>query len=310
MYRSIMVPLDGSRFGEEAVAVAVGLALKGAETLHLVTVLDTTGPDVVGWKREANDHDKAKAAAQAYLNGVAERVTENTDALEVTITVLPPDRPARALAEHLKATQAGLVVMTSHGRGPLSRVWLGSTTDRLLRNASRPILVVRPSEDGAAEIREAPYPIGHVLLPLDGSEEAEKAIEHALELIDQGARVTLLGGLSPYVPGAYPYVPRVEGQKEKRDRAHEELRSYLERKAEELRGRGFDVKVRTPVAQQPAAQILEEAEKAAVDLIAMATARKPGGFREGLGSVADKVVRGADCPVLVVRRTDDETPAR
>ena len=71
--------------------------------------------------------------------------------------------------------------MTTHGRGLLSRAWLGSVADRLVRQLPMPMLLVRPHETDPADITNPPS-IKHVLIPLDGSELSECIVPHALAL--------------------------------------------------------------------------------------------------------------------------------
>ena len=70
--------------------------------------------------------------------------------------------------------------MTTHGRGPLTRFWLGSVADELVRRASVPLLLVRPHE-GVPDLAQEPI-LQHLLIPLDGSELAEQVLEPAVAL--------------------------------------------------------------------------------------------------------------------------------
>ena len=77
---------------------------------------------------------------------------------------------ADAISRHAAATGADLLVMTTHGRGPLVRFWLGSVADALVRQASIPILLVQPKE-AAPDLTQEPV-VRRVLIPLDGSDLA------------------------------------------------------------------------------------------------------------------------------------------
>ena len=78
-------------------------------------------------------------------------------------------------------------------------------------------------------------------------------------------------------------------------------KTYLERVAESLRARSLKVETRVLSHDQPAVAILEEAKARRADLLALATHGRSGLPRLLLGSVADKVVRGASIPVLLAR---------
>jgi nucleotide-binding universal stress UspA family protein len=88
-----------------------------------------------------------------------------------------------------------------------------------------------------------------------------------------------------------------------------EAQAYLDRIAERLRAQSLTVQTRVVGHDKPAAAILDDAQKNAVDLIALATSGRGGLKRLLLGSVADKVVRGAVTPVLVYRPVDKSAPA-
>jgi nucleotide-binding universal stress UspA family protein len=202
--------------------------------------------------------------------------------------------------------------MATRGRGPLGRFWLGSVADRLVRQASIPIVLVQP-KDVAPDLVIEPM-IRRVLIPLDGSELAEQILEPALALGQAiPAEYTLLRVVKQMTPASYdPANKRVSGLRESHmkqlqelDRQHwTEAQEYLERAAERLRARSLTVQTRVVAHEQPAAAILDDAQQHPVDLIALATHGRGGLKRLLLGSVADKVLRGATIPVLVYRPVD------
>ena len=116
---------------------------------------------------------------RAYLDGMAKRLTSISSA-PVTSALLEGEIVAESLNGHATATGAGLIVMTTHGRGPLSRFWLGSVADELVRRTTTPILLVRPQEK-APDLTTEPE-LRHILIPLDGSALAEKVLESAVAL--------------------------------------------------------------------------------------------------------------------------------
>ncbi|MCS6843243.1 MAG: universal stress protein [Caldilineales bacterium] len=154
-----------------------------------------------------------------------------------------------------------------------------------------------------------------ILVPLDGSTFAERALPHALEI----ARATngelhlltvvpLLDNQSMAVVDLYPmYVYRsfTVDQSQEMERLQADLRAYLE----ELCRRAASGGVRAePVVRsgQPAEEIISYAHEAGCDLIVMSTHGRSGIGRWVYGSVADKVLRGADVPVLLVRARAEE----
>lgn len=144
-----------------------------------------------------------------------------------------------------------------------------------------------------------------ILVPLDGSELAETALPYAVELARKFDGRLLLFSATPLPvvsvdPGEYPftgydYVPELG------EHLQNETQSYLEEKQQALAAQGIGADVRVEQGNQPAELILTVAEGDAVDAIVMSTHGRGGVRRWVYGSVADKVLRHADVPVLLIR---------
>jgi nucleotide-binding universal stress UspA family protein len=309
MYRSIMVPLDGSLFGEHALPLALSLARLSAASLHLVHVhspLTALYLEGAGFLDESLDQH-ARKQQEDYLSQLVPRLGQVAPAA-VTSVVLE-GTVANTLADHATQIKADLVVMTTHGRGAMGRFWLGSVADDLVRRLPMPLLLARPHE-GPADFTAA-YPIRHILLPLDGASVAEVMIDQTIELATQtGARVTLIRAVSPVMPVSYPVesltvdvaaraiVDQIEALQAE---VCKQARDYLEGIARRFHDRGIQIETAVAVDHQPAAAIIREAERRGCDLIALETHGRHGLSRLLLGSIADKVIRGARLPVLVHR---------
>ena len=306
MITSIMVPLDGSALSEQALPLACRIASSAQAGVHLVQVhapiynIETADvrPGAVPTIDTTLDHD-IRAGERSYLAALQRRLT---DEHEIKTTTALLDGPIiDALRRHAVAISADLIVMTTHGRGAVSRFWLGSVADGLVRQSHAPVLLERPNTPPAH--RPAPFQMQHILIPLDGSKLAESIIEPAVALGELlGACYTLLHVLDPLLlvgaaPLLYTAVPDAEVERERELSAER----YLDGVAERLRERGLNVTTRVMLSPSPAPAILEQAHEAGVDLIALATHGRSGLERVMLGSAADKVVRGAETPVLVYR---------
>jgi nucleotide-binding universal stress UspA family protein len=192
--------------------------------------------------------------------------------------------------------------MTTHGRGPLSRFWLGSVADEFIRKTSVPVLLVRPKE-GTLDLSQEPV-VRRVLIPLDGSGLAEQILGPAVALGSlMNADYTLLRVVCPplftvYDPAAVAVSP-VDQTSLEEERT--QAQAYLDQVAQRLRARSLPVCTQVLVGMQPHQAILEEVQAQGVDLIALATHGRKGLTRLLLGSIADKLVRGAGVPVLVHR---------
>ena len=247
-----------------------------------------------------------RSAGLTYLNAVARRLKGLAAPGATRLVAEGEVRDViRAQAECI---HADLVVMTTHGRGPLGRFWLGSVADELVRTLPMPVLLVRPREGVPDLEREAD--VKRILIPLDGSALAEQVLEPAAELgALTDAEFTLVRVVRPVVIGAYALGAGGLGQlavgmeqlEAEHKRRCEQAENYLEEIAARLRARKLTVRTHVATEEQPAVGILQEAQKADADLIALATHGRRGLSRLFLGSVADKVVRGGRLPVLLLR---------
>ncbi len=202
MFRLIQVPLDGSSFAEHALALAVRLAQRDGADLQVIRVhvpmadayLYRQGPLFANLDRELMDH------AREHLDAIVTSLADDTG-LRATPILLKGAVP-EMIAQHASTSEADLLIMTTQGRGPLARFWIGSVANSLVRQSPIPILLVRPQEK-APDFAQPPT-VRHVLIPLDGSKLAEQALEPALSLgnADQG-EFTLLRIVPAIIPAAY-----------------------------------------------------------------------------------------------------------
>jgi nucleotide-binding universal stress UspA family protein len=307
MSRTIVVPLDGSEFAEHAVAAAAGIARSEGARLHLVRAHEApvipTSPDVMV-PYDAKWDAALRQEEREYLQSVANRISEKWGITTRTEVVDGP--PAMAIATYAREMEVDLIVMTTHGRGGLSRMWLGSVADGVIRRGGVPVLLLRASEVAKTDDghkMDKPLELQRVLIPLDGSDLSEGVIEPAVWLGSlSGAHYTLLRIVLP-VPLIRPPLATPE-QKLTETVMTEQLaqaREKLEATAARLRQRGLTVDVAVVSDTVPAHAILEWAASNPVDVIALATHGRGGWSRLALGSVADKVLRAANVPVLVFR---------
>jgi nucleotide-binding universal stress UspA family protein len=295
----IVVPLDRSAFGETAIPHALGLARGG--TIALVTAIDpmlelTSGiPEMM---------TLMQTASSEYLDEIAKRLPKDTN-VEKHVLGRPVTAAINAFAEDFGAD---LIVMSTHGRGPMSRFWLGSVTDRLSRMSTVPLYLVRPPKDiesrpDAGVAITVPLKI---LVPVDGSDFGAHAVqttgvlgpqdEQALQLLRIASYPIYVG--STYLPGAMvtqrEIVEQVQGHAER----------YVEGLASELRAEGRTVDAEVISAEFIAPAILAYATEWGADAIALSTHGRSGFTRVALGSVADKIVRESEIPVLLTRAED------
>ncbi|ELZ59092.1 MULTISPECIES: universal stress protein [unclassified Haloferax] len=160
MYEHILVPTDGSDAAEYAVEQAVDIASKYGATVHALYVVDvdatsySLGTEQVDRIRQGHldDMPEVKEAADAATGYVADAAAEHGLAVREHVV---PGEPARAIRKFVEDNDIDLVVMGSHGRSGLSRVVLGSVTERVLRRTRLPVLVVDVHEKKAEPDAEA-----------------------------------------------------------------------------------------------------------------------------------------------------------
>jgi nucleotide-binding universal stress UspA family protein len=306
--RNVLVPLDGSPFGEAVLPTAVAYAAKTGATLHLVHVLDSPvlpfsfeGYAMFdpGWT------ERFRSESRRYLEGIA---SAHAGPAGVRTCVRLLEAPVvESLVEYAERSEIDLIVMATHGRGGVSRTWLGSVADELIREVRIPVLLLRPpvptTGEEQAAVTEEVAGAREILVPLDGSPLAESALAPAMDVAAlTGARLTLLNVAPPIYMAGLPYAPAAvtfDAEAYRLERARAE--QYLLRISERIQPVLKDVRVLLVTHAQPAVAIRETALREGSDLIVLATHGRGGVARWALGGVADKLIRSGAAPVLVVR---------
>jgi nucleotide-binding universal stress UspA family protein len=287
-FTKIMCPVDFSPGSQQAMRTAVRLANEHDAELVLVHswyIPPATfagdyvyAADIVQAMSNDAQHALEKAVGEARKIG-ARRVTSKM------LNGLPWQQIVDAAQGE---PGLGLIVIGTHGRTGLSRVLMGSVAELVVRHAPCPVLTVRPGNE--------PAPYTHVLCPIDLSKPAREAMNVAAELVKPGgAGITLLHVLE--LPVSYTgdlAIPDFHRELDARSAA------LLDRWTAELKANvSVPVMQRTRIGR-PGAQILAFLDDdRTFDLVVMGSHGHIGLERMLLGSVAEKVVRHARCPVLV-----------
>jgi nucleotide-binding universal stress UspA family protein len=299
-YASICVPLDGSALAEDAIPFAIAIARRcGADGhvelahVHEQGVIVANAPMTDGaWE------DNRAAAMDATMQALAARLTTETQVQVGAITLRGP--VVQSLVQHVADRGIRLIATTTHGRTGFSRAWFGSITESMLHLATVPVLIVRVGEHQRANVSEPLF--RHVLLPIDRATSGADALEHALKLGTRDmTRYTLLTVVHPQFTAPLPYsnTPVIE-EYDDAERRRADAMTLLAQIAARYRTSGTPVDCRVETHAQPARAILDVAQQTDVDLIVLPTHSRRAASRALLGSVADKVLRGADVPLLVV----------
>lgn len=300
MYKRIMVPTDGSGFDREAIRVALRIAERSQAAVRLVRVHSTgglygmeTSPDAVSVSAKVLRHERLRILAE--LDNLA---AECRNVSKARISAVLEDGPVTdALCTYASRNNIDLIVISSHGRGGITRLSFGSVTDSLIRHTTSPVLVIKPHASylnpGAGELFK------RIIVPLDGSSLAEQILPEALALgkLDT-ARLTLLTVLVPQTSSQ----KAIDDQKAPWwDRDIAAAQAYLYRIAAQLREDGCLTTTHVAIGENVGQMIADYAQNVRADLVAIATHGRGGISRALRGSVADVVTRTSMTSMLVFR---------
>lgn len=298
-YNTILVPTDFSSYSDYATVYARALARDNNTAIHFVHVVDQRNKELAG------------RIGGAYVSSA------DLEALYVEIEKHAGERMAklieRAAAAGLKAEQhlctgwpseeivrvaeeigADLIVIATHGHSGLNRLVLGSTCEKLIRCSPIPVLSVKHPEHEFAD--DASISLKKILCPCDFSDFSHLAIPYAAELCREfGASLKLAHVVAAWLD--YPeFVPSVK----QNNSPHlvEEAEKSLEKLASEQEGIEVHVEVDSGIPHRKLSDIIE---KDNIDLVVMTTHGRSGIPHFLLGSVTEKILRTANCPVMTVR---------
>ena len=290
MFKTIVVPLDGSAESNVALPLARAMAQSTGGAIWLLRVAPTSAFTFT------EDHTRTHEAAQS-IERIAEELASGG------IEVHPVTREGYATEEilHLSGeTAADAIVMRTHGRAGLERAVFGSVAEEVLKMTAVPLALVRPGGRRVSHIHK-------LLVPVDGSPGGSVALQTAVDIAKTTAAsisvvqvvvpVPTLAYMAPYdYSGAAFYDPGWD---------HDALvaaRTYVDAIAARLRGLGLSAHAEARFAPDIAGAIVDAAEQANTDLIVMSTHALTGPARAVLGSVANAVMRTSPCPVVLVKR--------
>jgi nucleotide-binding universal stress UspA family protein len=294
MFEKILVPLDGSPFAERALAPALALAQQGHGEIILLSVPYMKQIVVEDWDNYGFDQslEQSQQELTEYLEGLRAKKAHPDLRLR---TVIGVGDEAGVIVDTAVAQGVDLIVMATHGRSGFSRWMLGSVTERVLRTALCPVLVIREDK-----------PLAHIMITLDGSALSEYALGPGMEIASRlGSPVTLLSveNGEPLDQGFVAELEKVEtglGARTIEDFYHR-TEAYLQRLARDLQTDLDQIIHIVPRTGPVAEAILETIETDDIDLVVMATHGRTGLKRWVYGSVTEKVLRAAPCNMLIMR---------
>lgn len=281
----IVFATDGSTPARHAGEFLSLLPLPAGSAVEVVTVLDAPIAEV---------HESLKGAELEWARRIAAEAGGLLQAPGVPTTyTIPRGEPAQEILRIAECFGAGLIVLGTHGRTGLDAFLVGSVARNVAQHAGRAVLIARKPRHG----------LRRVVLAVDGSEHAEHAARFAARFpLPSETEIVVCHVLRPYTP--YPalhpeYVPELEQIiAEARQQQHADAARIVGAVTARLDQTGRTV---TTVREgDPASEILALAREQEADLILFG-ARGASGLRGLLmGSVADRLLKHADCSALMV----------
>lgn len=306
MYRRMLVPLDGSELAETVLPYAAEVA--GRLDLDVVVFH--------AYRQQFREHAPMH---RAYIERGSGRIRSRIELFNRTIgtgsvlttqqvsSVLVVGHPAEEILRYADDKEIDLILMATHGRSGIQRWAMGSVAAKVLRASKVPVWLV-PS-GSQQNFVDNEWQCKTIVVPLDGSKLAETVLPHVEILVNQWGSsafdIALINVCeSPFVTADYPegtmplnweaHVTDIES------RFKQASQLYLYEVEERLRKAGLNVHSDVLIGK-PASVIIEYAKKYPSSMVAMSSHGRSGPMRWAYGSVADKVVHGASCPILLIR---------
>ena len=345
MTSTTIIPLDGNAPSEAIIPAAAGIAQSSGGRIVLLTVLDphdaqapnrgerfslstrkideqgrvfyggaggvvTSGPPLEGEESGAGDagsrrglSENTLAAARLYLEEIASPLRDA--GVDVDLQVVEGD-PVTQIFDAVEREGADIVAMATHRSSAIARAFAGSATDEVVRHSPVPVLSMHGEKESVAPTPVKPET---VIVPLDGSELSESAVQPAWDLAERlDANIVFVRSASGPESMVWNYgmaggvVPATE-QEEELGQMLGDVDGYLQRFVDSSQAKGLRAEGRHGVGSA-SDLIISEAERHPAPLIVMTTHGSSGLKRALLGSVTDQVVRNAECPVLIVGRSN------
>ena len=298
--RSILVPVDGSTLAEQAIPTAIAIAQRTRATLRLALVHRELHPLLFVEPGEIYTRTRLalEKADQDYLSELVQTLRPQLGKALTFALLQGPVAPT--LTKYAKEIGADLVVMTTHGRGGVRRAWLGSVADELVRTLELPLILLRPEEKGSSP---QPIDLAKIGVSLDGSPLAEAVLDPVLALARVwDSEVLLVQVVRPILLTSDPQLLFPTGYADQETRIRQSTaQNYIEEVADRLRAGGVKAGGVALLGDAVTDTLLDFFQSEKVGLIAISTHGRGGARRLVLGSVADKLVRAAEMPVLVLR---------
>jgi len=295
----IFLPTDFSECAAYAMRYGIAFAKQFGATLHFGHVIDsslfTVGGSQGVWMTD-EDADEVRQTMMDHAKGHLDALVEKALAAGVKAEKhIEEGAPAHRIVKMAEEYSCDLIVISTHGRSGIDHFLFGSKAEHVVREANVPVLCVKHPE---GEFVEDDYEIGikKVLFPTDFSPFSEEVLPYAVSLAQKYRAKLIVCYVNELAVMLPEYLPEVAMS------TSMDLAGTAEENLKELCGRITDVEVesefRAGVAHREIVAVQQEKD---VDVIVMPTHGRTGLAHVVFGSVAERIVRRATCPVLTVR---------
>ena len=287
MYRNLLVPYDDSEFSRAALLEAAHWTRRHQGTL---TILHAVFFDTEEFGIAPEMREKRLRKGQEFCSAAKARL-ETELGIEAQVQYREGDPPEEVLAA-AEGTGVDLIVMGTHGRRGLSRMLMGSVTSHVILHSGVDVLVVKKPCSTCRGVYTS------ILVPFDASAQSKRSLERACSLAKQdAARVTIIYVIPRYEEMLdFMRTPMIE--------------KSLRGEAERILGKGkaladtHGIEAKVLIAEGHSGdEIAKAVVKDGHDLVVMGTGGWRGVDKALLGSTAERVIRDAPCPVLVVKKS-------
>lgn len=300
MFKKILVPLDGSRLAESILPAAEYLATKFGATLLLLHAIEKRAPQTVHGDRHLSD----ASGANAYLEQVAAQLIRTGVPTEKHVHTAEETDVAQSISRHAAELGVDLILLCTHGESGLRDVLVGNIAQQVIHRGDTPVFLLRPGNESAWQCKR-------ILVPLDSAPVHEPALPIAIEFaracnaaIQTITVVPTMNTLSGERAAAGSFLPTtMNALLELAERGGKE---YIENITRKLSSEGLDAS--SSIARGDAAsEIVTAAERAAANLIVLATHGRGTIDAFWARSVTPHVIAHAPCPLLLVRVSGEES---
>lgn len=287
--KNILFATDMSECANKALPYALSVARRHGATVHAACVMPTTSALLY---MEAADWESVAAAEQKQIDECAVALEKQVAEVAHRV-IIPQGNVCEALAQIIKEQSIDMLIVATHGRTGLRKLFVGSVAERLLRRAECPVLSVGPNVSGMRE-REARF--RHILFATDFSQESLSALPYAISLAEEEeAHLVLLHVVTEPAAGIVDL---------------ESTTRLLQRRLRDLIPPEADFWCHTDCLIEfgeqfasPAERILRVSESRGIDLIVLGVrpVRANLELATHLSNTTAQILTSATCPVLTVR---------